>query len=314
MRLSSSKLQRTRGFTLVELLVVIAIIGILVALLLPAVQSAREAARVTQCKNNLKQMGLAILNLESALKYFPTAGDTPWPVITNYMSSGVPNGPDKQGLSWAFQILPYSEQTAAYGQKTDALLKTTLISHYFCPSRRVQAKYQQATNILMDYASAQPGTDYWNGDTWDIPANRTYYGIIVRTDWNIRKSGGAGYMGGSKPTTMGQVRDGSSNTLVIGEKRLQPQNYQAGDWHDDCGWTDGFDPDTVRSTGTNFVYTRDCNGGCTSGYEFGSAHVGGMNAVFGDGSVRSIQYGVDPIIFDRLGNREDGNVIDLGKL
>jgi len=102
--------------------------------------------------------------------------------------------------------------------------------------------------------------------------------------------------------------------MVIGEKRLEPQKYGSGDWHDDRGWTDGYDPDIVRSTGTNFVYTRDCNGGCTSGYEFGSAHISGMNAVFADGSVKSINYSIDPLIFDRLGNREDGLPVDQSKL
>ncbi|HOM19265.1 MAG TPA: DUF1559 domain-containing protein, partial [Thermoguttaceae bacterium] len=101
-----------RAFTLVELLVVITIIGILISLLLPAVQSAREAARRTQCINNLKQIGLAILNHEQARREFPTGGDIPWPNIANYLTNGQPNGPAKQGLGWAYQILPYLEQQA----------------------------------------------------------------------------------------------------------------------------------------------------------------------------------------------------------
>ena len=109
---------QVRGFTLVELLVVIAIIGVLVALLLPAVQAAREAARRTQCVNNIKQMMLSMHNHESALQAFPSGGVSPWPKIEDFLTdssptnanpSGTPLGPDKQGLSWAFQILPYAE-------------------------------------------------------------------------------------------------------------------------------------------------------------------------------------------------------------
>src|SRR5215203_3835276 len=106
---------RRRGFTLIELLVVIAIIGILVALLLPAVQAAREAARRTQCKNHLKNIVLAMHNHVSAHKVFPSGGIGPWPKIENYVSGGKPLAAAKQGLSWAYQILPYIEEGTLQG-------------------------------------------------------------------------------------------------------------------------------------------------------------------------------------------------------
>ncbi len=91
------------GFTLVELLVVIAIIGVLVALLLPAVQAAREAARRTDCSNRLRQVGLSMQNHVDALKVFPTGGSGPNPNIAAFLTGGRPNGPNRQGLGWGYE-------------------------------------------------------------------------------------------------------------------------------------------------------------------------------------------------------------------
>ena len=133
---ASSRTLAKRGFTLVELLVVIAIIGILVALLLPAVQAAREAARRTQCKNQLKQIGLAILNHANTLRVFPTGGAGFHPDIANYVVNGKPLGPDKQGLGWGYQILPYLEEGALQGLTTQIQLQAAGVTLYVCPSRR----------------------------------------------------------------------------------------------------------------------------------------------------------------------------------
>ena len=162
---------RRRAFTLVELLVVIAIIATLIGLLLPAVQSAREAARRTQCKNHLKQIGLAILNLESATKTFPSGGITPYPKIEDYAGGGKPFGPKQQGLSWGFQILPYMEQGNVHSIINTAQIAGTPIPGYFCPSRRGPTSYVNTdsarisnqgisgpvTYWLQDYAAVHPG-------------------------------------------------------------------------------------------------------------------------------------------------------------
>src|SRR5262245_15398408 len=130
--MAANQAQKKRAFTLVELLVVIAIIGILVALLLPAIQAAREAARRTQCKNNLHNIGLSIHNVYNALKYFPTGGTIAGPSIESYLRDrfspgaypfnlkGPPNGSLEQGLGWMYQILPYLEE----GAVKDLMIKT----------------------------------------------------------------------------------------------------------------------------------------------------------------------------------------------
>src|SRR3954452_6650127 len=132
---------RSCGFTLVELLVVIAIIGVLVALLLPAVQAAREAARRSQCANNLKQVGLALQNHHDAFKYLPSGG-WGW----KWMADPDRGSGEKQPGSWAYTILPFMEAQAIHdigkgttgAAKKDALarLASTPLSGYYCPSRR----------------------------------------------------------------------------------------------------------------------------------------------------------------------------------
>src|SRR5712672_541299 len=165
------------GFTLVELLVVIAIIGILVALLLPAIQAARESARRAQCQNQLKQIGLAMHNHISSLSVFPTGGDGYNPDIRNYLtgtdvnnpanSTGVPNGPNKQGLGWGYQLLPYLEEDALKGITTMGRLASAKVPLYFCPSRRAEGKSavfsQPVVGIILpylltDYAAAVSAT------------------------------------------------------------------------------------------------------------------------------------------------------------
>ena len=323
------------GFTLVELLVVIAIIGILVSLLLPAVQQAREAARRMQCVNNLKQAGLAILNFESSAKEFPQGGTEPW------HDGGNEDTKWAAGYGWMVQILPFVEDAAlqkiseGYGQgdeQLDLTVRGTPIGMYFCPSRRQltvrQTRRPSAEDCsqgcaLNDYASVSPGnwgggrrdpindTDawYWQGtshiNTESGLAEREnsmdYRGVITRTFFD-------------RPTRMGQIKDGTSKTIVISEKRLAKNRYLLGDWHDDIGWTDGWDPDIVRFTGFEPAPDADQQGDAGTGnlgFQFGSAHTVGINAVFADGHVTMITYGIEAETFNALGHRDDGLQIDF---
>jgi prepilin-type N-terminal cleavage/methylation domain-containing protein/prepilin-type processing-associated H-X9-DG protein len=278
-----------RAFTLIELLVVIAIIAILIGLLLPAVQKVREAAARTKCQNNLKQIGLALHNYHDSMGTFPKGGTAPWDSTAPFTTS----------LNWHYQILPYVEQDAVFRLTNINTIYATSIPIYNCPSRRGPTLVNG--HYLGDYAAATPGDapgswdQFWYGSVWTVPTSANHNGVITRSGSNPKK------------VTMDHVTDGTSNTMVIGEKWVRRDRYQTGDWNDDGGWADGWDADVIRYTA--YPPQPDANLSAT-GYEFGSAHQNGINAVFADGSVRSIRFGIDPTLFNFLGHRCDGRVLD----
>ncbi len=300
---------RRPGFTLIELLVVIAIIAILIGLLLPAVQKVREAANRMKCSNHLKQMGVAIHNYNDTNSYLPPGGFIPW---------------DRHG-SWPFFILPHIEQDnlsrlagAGAAVNADIVRYRSGPSTFFCPSRRrPEALNGQGNRYMMDYASATPANSvdswdqFWYGDVWGYGwENSRYRGIIVRGGHNYNYGR---WMGGQ--TSIGTIADGTSNTLMVSEKQLNFQAYNSGDWHDDCGWADGWDPDVVRYTG--FAPYPDKAWSTMPGwhgYRFGSAHQSGINGLFGDGSVRHISYSVNATLFNNIGGSDDGQIVNLNSL
>jgi prepilin-type N-terminal cleavage/methylation domain-containing protein/prepilin-type processing-associated H-X9-DG protein len=326
-----------RGFTLVELLVVITIIGILISLLLPAVQSAREAARRLQCQNNLKQLGLAALNHEQAHTFFPTSG---W-------GWGWTGDPDRgSGLSqpggWTYSLLPYLEQLALWelgrddqpdaitDQQRDGALKReqTPVAAFICPTRRRAIVYPRP--LGMAYTNGRSVT---KAGSLDYAANagdctpRFFWGPgsiadAASYDWNT--SGVQDCTGVSLPhriIAVSDVKDGTTNTYLIGEKYLSPDRYYDGqDNTDDFGAYEGFAHDMNRycdyydtANGVGRTPRPDRPGQLLFNH-FGSAHAAACNFVFCDGSVRPISYSIDPLTHSRLGNRKDAAPIDASRL
>lgn len=362
------------GFTLVELLVVIAIIGILVALLLPAIQSAREAARRTQCKTNLKNIGLAMLNHVDTRRVFPTGGTTWGALVEDYTEGMQPGGDpadgklvdtERMGLGWAFQILPFMEEQTLHNVRSSEQMRGTVVPLYNCPSRR-NVTVNTNGSVLTDYASAQPCTKRLAADTLPVNVaaeyptwndwgqvygcvctgtgggavkssgeegakvgpppqpNGVYDGVIVRSafqptmydPFSLKLEGKFNHT--PRAVKMAQITDGTSKTMMIGEKYVRTDLYGGGCSSDDTGWTDGWDPDVMRSTGipplqdSSLDRLTDPNTPCDSTtamgtawweFHFGSAHSGGFNCALADGSVRTVSYDIDLNVFNAIGTR-----------
>jgi len=318
------------GFTLIELLVVIAIIGVLVALLLPAVQQAREAARRSQCTNNLKQIGLACHNFADAKGFLPQgARDGNSTDVLNDSSPQCCNSNDVAGWSWSFQILPYMDQTPAFNQADynvtnlsdptkyaaqNLAVARTRIPSYTCPTRRAIKGY--GTNLIykVDYAG-NAGERYFNGSEVysDATATTASKGDIR----NINSSGektGVIVQTGRGQLTVERIVDGSSNTFLVGEKAVGVDG-QGSDGGENENWNNaGWDEDVIRhgagrnANGVIFGITPlpDVKAPSANWYNnFGSAHAAVCNFVLADGSVRGISYNINSNVFRRLSNRSD---------
>lgn len=336
-----------KAFTLVELLVVIAIIGILVALLLPAVQKAREAAWRLQCANNLKQIGLGALNFESATKRFPTYG-----LAFNGFGAGLPapnGGPNAQSkasvenLSWTYQILPYMEESAMFDLRPAAgLVPTTLeqsVPSMSCPSRGIRIRtaatpagngeyYGDYASFVMDHYHAKAVTNETDLDI-SFPLIDPIRGQANQID-NIEEFvnqgviGRGGYLRASaQPSTLVKfkrvgfkdIRDGSSKTLMFAEKAVPADLYTTPNHHTERNGLFAGGYSTIRVV-RGGVYP-DSTLSTDPDYKkfghnqsFGSAHTAVFNCVYSDGSVHSVSMDIDQLSLYKLGHRDDGLGLD----
>jgi prepilin-type N-terminal cleavage/methylation domain-containing protein/prepilin-type processing-associated H-X9-DG protein len=334
-----------RGFTLVELLVVIAIIGVLVGLLLPAVQAAREAARRMSCSNNLKQLGLACHN------YADTHGKLPLNRAWNGSFADVPPA-NAHTISWLTGVLPYIEQQALFdsvdfnyestndprngtpptdvnvfnnpNEPSNAFVARTIVPGYRCPSDGV------STDRMTGRANRNGGREIAVNNYKGVCGSNWAWGNFPVRGGSLGLGRGADASGNGLDrgngifirslnydqgqTKFAQIRDGLSNTLMVGEAIPAYCTHSHSHWF----WFNGSTatcavPMNVRaqcqSTGDRNADLIACRGDWPNNYSFMSLHPGGGNFALADGSVRFISESIDLVTYRRAGNMMDGQTV-----
>ncbi len=336
------------GFTLVELLVVIAIIGVLVALLLPAVQAAREAARRLQCQNQLKQLALGAMNHESTVGFFPSGG---WGF--NWVGDADRGFGESQPGGWIYSTLPFIEQQQLYDLASDGDASTVTVAQMAgarevvvspldtlsCPSRRIGSTFSkpyQGTFIAhnaaenpagdniagrSDYA-ANSGDEERNEsgagpggiteqafDTWRN--NRGWWtntGASLSPNPNFPSLNGISFV--LSEVGFKHITDGTSNTYLAGEKYMHVERYEDGlGAGDNENWCTGYNNDNFRN---GFYPPSPDRIGAPSTLEFtmkfGSAHPSTFHMAYCDGHVEAVGYDIDPFVHRGTSNRQDGAI------
>jgi prepilin-type N-terminal cleavage/methylation domain-containing protein/prepilin-type processing-associated H-X9-DG protein len=317
MKVSSNR----SGFTLVELLVVIAIIGVMVGLLLPAVQAAREAARRMQCSNNLKQIGLAIHNYESSYKALPAG------------CNGVPNAAgtnfNGHGWTWHASLLPFIEQTTLYdavqgpdgmgnelGGTTSGkplIVRDTDVSIFWCPSQPDVSNGTQKGGFQPSNYNGNMGTRIGNGNDDCICTGVANLSDMLNNPWGCMNGNGIFYV--RSKTRFNDVIDGLTNTIFVSEVPDSGGDAMG-------GFSAGADRKAIFSGGgdsnpptemTEFLIAAESNDPINGGAEeaAGSWHVGGAHFLMGDGSVRFLSENIDMKTYQAISTRAGGETANL---
>lgn len=334
------RLRRLPGFTLVELLVVIAIIGVMVGLLLPAVQAAREAARRMSCSNNLKQIGLAMHNYESTYKMMPPAAFTANPRI------GQPRDEDDDGFGWLVSLLPFVEQQSLYDRLAPnghyGVLGNQTIRDQFYPlvppggvmlgGDTIVSTYRCPSSALPDFVPAR----------WQIPGSAAVQAGLIPNQFPLSighattdyKGAGGSCTGDwgvlhklweDTPTKFKEITDGLSNTAMAGEssyvtstvsarRRADPANWagaQFRDWPTWIGCFGGGQDETVRINGrTNSPINAKVGPNrmylAVNDDNAFSFHPGGAQFSFCDGSVHFLSDSIDALTYCHIHDKRDG--------
>lgn len=274
-------MRRSSAFTLVELLVAIAIIGILISLLLPAVQAAREAARMTSCKNNIRQSGLALLTYEGTYRTLPSGWD-----------ADVPEG--DPGWGWATEILPFIEEQPLYdsfnmkvpiSDAANALNRNTFLPAYSCPS-------DPTTETVSLNISG--GSDI-------VVARSNYVGVFGSNEIEDDPSNGNGVLFHNSKMPLRKIRDGLSKTFLVGERasRLGPSVW--------IGSIAGVDESMARVVGSTDHPPNHVEGHFD---DFSSHHPTGAHFVMCDGSTRLFADEVDETVYQALATCSGGEVVN----
>lgn len=309
----SRSTRRKRGFTLIELLVVIAIIAILIALLLPAVQQAREAARRTQCRNNLKQIGLALHNYFDQFMVFP-----PGYIAGNVSADdgvGAETGP---GFSWAVMLLPMLDQSPLYNSldlnlnstDTDNLTAgQTSVNMFLCPSDAAEKTFE-AKNTA--------------GDSLALVASSNYVGVFGYGSLTMHPGKGTGIFYRNSSVKLKDVTDGNSYTLAVGERT---HNLTESTWYaaiPGASVNAGMAIMPMMTEGSGHLVLGHVGQGAMMGMpamehtpnasghivNFWSTHEGGTHFLLCDGSVRYMGENLDYRTYKAFGIKDDGEVVN----
>lgn len=298
LRTPHTELVTSRAFTLVELLVVITIIGILISLLLPAVQAAREAARRMQCGNNFKQVGLALHGYHNVKECFPPG------MFDRSANANVPGY-----FSWSVYILSYLEQQGVYDlydwsqaywtglspNSKNCLASGTLIAAYMCPS---DPQYGERIWVSGSTAAPQCGMTSMVGvsDSWDWLRNASWPKTFPTND---------GIFGGNRPCTIADIKDGTSNTLMVGEVTGGGKGTYEGDFWAAWNLMDMREGINGPNTVPGGAYPGGASGSYLAG--FASFHPGGCNFLLADGSVSFLSQNTADATLKALTTRDGMN-------